>query len=187
MSSQNHQPRISRQAFLRTLAFAAPLLSGIALMAKDEPHPVAPASRPVWDSDPDAANLRAFIELARSDLRTRKSVIFARNLPLTEAEAMEFWPLQREYDTAFNKLLDERLALIIQFSNDYGTMTDPQAKALAKASFELEEKRTALKKKYFARFCKVIPAVKAARFFQIENQLNMAIDLRVAASLPLIK
>jgi hypothetical protein len=32
---------------------------------------------------------------------------------------------------------------------------------------------------------KVIPAVKAAWFFQIENQINMAIDLQVAAALPL--
>jgi hypothetical protein len=33
----------------------------------------------------------------------------------------------------------------------------------------------------------VIPATKAARFFQLENQINLALDLRVAASLPLIK
>jgi hypothetical protein len=32
-----------------------------------------------------------------------------------------------------------------------------------------------------------MPATKAARFFQIENQLNMVLDLQVAASLPLIK
>jgi hypothetical protein len=32
-----------------------------------------------------------------------------------------------------------------------------------------------------------MPATKAARFFQLENQLNMALDLQVAAALPLIK
>jgi hypothetical protein len=32
-----------------------------------------------------------------------------------------------------------------------------------------------------------VPGVKAARFFQIENLINMALDLQVAASLPLLK
>jgi hypothetical protein len=33
----------------------------------------------------------------------------------------------------------------------------------------------------------MVPALKAARFFQIENQLNMVLDLQVAASLPLLQ
>src|SRR5690349_5516914 len=36
---------------------------------------------------PDAGNLRAFAELARTDLRLRKSLIIAQNLPLTDDEA----------------------------------------------------------------------------------------------------
>ena len=66
-------------------------------------------------------------------------------------------------------------------------MTDKQASDLAKKSFDLEEKKTDLKRQYFKKFAKVIPAKKAARFFQIDNQLNMALDLQVAAALPLIK
>ena len=66
-------------------------------------------------------------------------------------------------------------------------MTDDQANDLALKVFNLEEKRTDLKRKYFKKFRKVIPALKAARFFQIENQINMVIDLQVAGSLPLIK
>jgi hypothetical protein len=58
---------------------------------------------------------------------------------------------------------------------------------LAKRTFDLEKKKVDLKSKYFKKFSKIMPAKKAARFFQIENQLNTAIDLRVAASLPLIK
>jgi hypothetical protein len=66
-------------------------------------------------------------------------------------------------------------------------MTNQQASDLAMEVFDLEEKGTDLKRKYFKRFAKVIPPLKAARFFQIENQINMAIDLQVASSLPLIK
>ena len=66
-------------------------------------------------------------------------------------------------------------------------MTDDKARELAKKSFDLEEKKTGLKRKYFKKFAKAIAAKKAARFFQIENQINTALDLQVAASVPLIK
>jgi len=136
---------------------------------------------------PDAGNLRAFVELARSDIKTQKALIIAQNLPMTEEEAAEFWPLHREYNAELSKLSDQKLALIVRYANNYQTMADKEAGDLAKASFDLEEKRTDLKRKYFKKFSKVMPATKAARFFQIENQLNMVLDLQVAASLPLIK
>ena len=39
---------------------------------------------------PDTGNLRAFVELARSDIKTDKALIIAENLPMTDAEAVEF-------------------------------------------------------------------------------------------------
>lgn len=179
--STTHEPNeISRKSFLRMLALGAPLVPAAVLGQTN--MPVAPPEPP-----PDPGNLRAFVELARSDIRTQKAVIIAQNLPLTEDEAVEFWPVHREYECELGKILDERYAGIVQFVRTYGAMSDAQATTLADKSFDLEEQRTALKRKYFKRFSEVVPAVKAARFFQIENQLNMALDLRVAGSLPLIK
>jgi hypothetical protein len=136
---------------------------------------------------PDAGNLRAFVELARSDLKIQKALLIAENLPMTEEEAAEFWPLHREYDAELSKLNDQKLAQIVRYANNYKSMTDKEAGELAKGSFDLEEKKTDLKRKYFKKFSKVMPVTKAARFFQIENQLNMVLDLQVGASLPLIK
>jgi hypothetical protein len=136
---------------------------------------------------PDPANLRAFIELVRSDLRTDKALIIAQNIRFTEEEAAEFWPLHREYELARNKFLDERLALINKYLGLHDSMTDDQARKLADKAFALEEKQTKLKRTYFKRFAKVVPAKKAAQFFQLENQINAALDVRLAAALPLIK
>ena len=138
-------------------------------------------------AQPDLGNLRTFVELARSDIKTQKALLVAQNLPLTEDEAIDFWPLHREYEDELSKLNDQRFALIERFAKSYGNITDKEAEKLAKTSFDLEKKRTELKQKYFKKFSKVIPPAKAARFFQIENQLNMALELRVASSLPLIK
>ncbi len=136
---------------------------------------------------PDAGNLRAFIELARSDIKTQKALIVAENLPLTDEEGAEFWPLHREYEGELSKLNDQKLVLIARYSKNYETLTEKEAAELANASFDIEGKKTDLKRKYFKKFQKAIPATKAARFFQLENQVNLAIDLQVAAALPLIK
>jgi len=85
------------------------------------------------------------------------------------------------------KLLDQRFELLDQYAGTYREMTDEQATQLAGKVFDWEEKRTKLKRARFKKFSKAVPAKKAAQFFQIENQLNAALDLRLAASLPLIK
>jgi len=135
----------------------------------------------------DAGNLRALIELARSDLKTQKTLIIAQNIQFTDDEAVEFWPLHSQYNQALNQLLDERLQLLNEYAGIYQTMTDKQATAFAGKAFSWEEKRTRLKRTWFKKFSKVVPAKKAAQFFQIENQLNAALDLQLAAALPLIK
>ena len=163
---------------LRSKIRLGPLLLSLVLLAG-----VAVWAQPM----PDAGNLRAFIELARSDLKTQKAVILAGNLPLTEEEGSEFWPLQGNYQHELTKPGDFKLALVEQYAANFQSMTDAAARDLATKSFDLEEKKTDLKRRYFTNFEKVIPAKKAARFFQIDNQLNLALDRQVAGSLPLIK
>jgi hypothetical protein len=130
---------------------------------------------------------RAFIALARSDLKTEKTLIIAQNIQFTEDEAFAFWPSHSEYTLQLNKLLDQRLALLGAYAATYKNTTDGQATDLAKKVFDWEEKRTKLKRTWFKKFSKVVPAKKAAQFFQIENQINAAVDLQLAAALALIK
>ena len=181
MINKNRTNGLSRSDFLHKLALALPLLPGVTLLAQTSQSPAK------TEPKPDLGKMRAFVELARSDVRTQKSVILAQNLPLTESEAEKFWPLQREYDLEFTKLLDERYEAILRFADQYGTMTNEQATKLAETTFEIESKRTALKRKYFKKFSKAVPALKAAQFFQIENIVNMLLDLQIAASLPQLK
>ncbi len=136
---------------------------------------------------PDAGNLRMFVELVRSDIKTQKAAIIARNMEFTQAEAVRFWPLYRQYDLDLNRLHDQRFALIRSYVAICDRLTDKQARKLADEVLSLEAKRTALKRTYFNKLARVITAQKALRFFQIENQIDTAIDLGFAASLPLIK
>ena len=138
-------------------------------------------------TEPDSGNLRTFVELVRKDVRAEKAIILAQNIDFTKDEAVDFWPLYSEYELDLSKWYDQRLALIKRFLDQEKTMTDEQTRKLADEVFSLEQKRTDLKRNYYKKFSRVVGPKKAARFFQIENQLNAAIDLRIAAALPLIK
>jgi hypothetical protein len=172
---------------------AEPSQAAIAVAAEPEREKVADPADPAGGGDeashltPDVGNLRAFVELARTDIQLRKAVVVAQNLPLTEEEAAEFWPIHREYEQELAKLNDRRIALIRKYLPQGGEMSDTQARDVAAEVFDLESKRTELKRTYFERFQQAVPATKAARFFQIENQLTMVLELRIAAALPLIK
>ncbi len=136
---------------------------------------------------PVAVAQNSYIELLRSDIRTQKVALLTEALELTEAEAEAFWPIHRQYETELSSLGDDRLKLMKNYAETFATMTDEQAKGLAKDWFKLQEGQTALLKKYFKKFDKAISSKVAAKFIQIENQIGMLIDLQVAAETPLIQ
>jgi hypothetical protein len=163
---------------LPLLALAAGLtLNGLA----QTPPPAAPAAIT------DPGTTMSAIDLIRLDIKNEKAIIIAQNMTFTDDETAEFWPLYNDYTVALNLLLDERLAVIREYIDTYDKMTDAQATVLAGKYFDFEAKRVDLKRTWYKKFTEVVPAKKATQFFQIENQLNAALDLMLTNSLPLIK
>jgi len=131
--------------------------------------------------------LDVYIELLKSDMRTEKVAVITEALQLTSEESSAFWPIHREYELELSKIIDDRIELIKDYAQHYDNLTNEKAKELAKTVFELEKRRTKLKKKYFKKFEKAVSAIVAAKFIQIENQINLLVDLQIASELPLIK
>ena len=129
-------------------------------------------------------NLSAYAELLRSDVRTLKVAIITEVMGFTEAEDTAFWPIYREYDIDMTKLGDERLGLIRDYAAAYGTLTDEKAAALATKALELETRRNAAKAKVYERVKAALSPRTALRFLQVEHQLQLLIDLQIAAALP---
>jgi hypothetical protein len=146
------------------------------------PAPVLPQT-----ADDQEMNIRSYIELIRSDLKTNKMAVTAKVMQLNEADGAKFWPIYREYDAELTKLGDARLAMIREYTERYEQLTDKDAHSLALQALDLESKRTHLKRKYYQKFESALSARTAARFFQVENQLLMLIDLQVASILPVVK
>jgi hypothetical protein len=137
--------------------------------------------------DAREANLRAYVELLRSDVRFERVAIITEMMQFTEAEDEKFWPVYREYETALSKLNDDRLALIKEYAAAYQNITDEVADRLARGALDLEARRHALKVQYYDRFKTVLSPKTAARFLQVENQILLIIDLQIASSLPVVQ
>ena len=132
-------------------------------------------------------NLRAYTELLRSDVRTQKVAVFTQMMAFTEREDAAFWPIYREHELELSRLNDERLAAIEAYAKAYTSLTPPVADQLALKALDLEARRTALKQKYYKQVKAALSPIRAAQALQIENQIQLLVDLQVAASLPLVK
>ena len=142
---------------------------------------------PVSPAETQDANLRAYVELLRTDVRAQKVAFLTEMMAFTAAEDKAFWPIYREYDVELSKINDERVSGIEEYARHFETLSDAVADKLATKVFELESRRTAVKQKYYTRLKAALSPKTAARFLQVENQLLMIIDLQIAASLPIVK
>ncbi len=163
-----------------------------ALAAASFPAPNALGQQPTSDIQPattesQETNIRAYVELMRVDVRTKKAAIFTEIMQFNDQQAAKFWPIYHEYDKELQKLNDQKLAGIQEYAKNYGNMTDEKADELAMLALELENKRNDLKKTFYEKVREQLGGIIAARFLQIENQLLMVIDLQIAASLPIVE
>ena len=129
-------------------------------------------------------NLKAYVELLRSDLRTQKVAVITQMMNFTDAEDQAFWPVYRQVQTELARLADDRLRNIELYAKSYTNLTDATADDLVTKSLDLEARRAALKQKYYAQLKAVVSPKTAARALHVESQILLLIDLQVAASLP---
>ena len=129
----------------------------------------------------------AYVAVLRSDIETRKTSVVQQNLTLSEDQARKFWPLQRSYENDLSKLGDQCLDVIRDYVTNWDDLNNETARSLGKRLHDYRKRREDLRGKYFDRISKEISPMVAAKFFQIETQLEDMIDLGVASSVPLIK
>jgi hypothetical protein len=77
--------------------------------------------------------------------------------------------------------------LVGAFAERYetGTLTDDDANELLDLSFDIQSDTIELKKRYVARFREVLPGIKVARFYQLENKIQAEVDAALALAIPL--
>jgi hypothetical protein len=127
------------------------------------------------------------IKLLREDIRSKKKQLIAANLKLTDTEATKFWPVYDQYTAELVKINNEKYALIKEYADTWGSMTDEQALSLTNRALEVEKSVADLRIKYVPIFSKVIAGKKVATFYQIERRVQAMIDLQLGSQLPLVQ
>lgn len=127
------------------------------------------------------------MEILREKARADKKLVVATTLALTEGEAKAFWPVYNAYQSDMITQYDKLLSLIDRFAIAYDTMTDQAATQLLNEYLALEANHVALLKAYVPRFQRVLPALKVARLYQIENKIRALVNYDLAQHIPLVK
>lgn len=163
---------------MRTIRRLAALAVAVALVV---PALMLPAAA-VAQQTPEA-----YLEMLRSDLRTGKVELLTDALELTPAQGEKFWPIYRQYDQEMAAIGDRQVALIKNFADNYGRLSDADAALMAKEWFSMQSDYLKSLKKAHAKVAKELSPKLAAQFVQVENTINMMIRLQVAAELPLLE
>jgi len=133
-----------------------------------------------------ADDLTTQIELVREAARTDRQRVVAAGIKFSADESEAFWPLYREYRNAVSKVNDRRVIMIRRYAEHYNALTNEQAEALLKEWVAIDKELLKLKERYIKKFRKHISPVKVMRYFQIENKMDVAIEVELAAGIPLV-
>ena len=127
----------------------------------------------------------AIAELRQEAGQDRRDIVRA-NMLLTETENAQFWPLYDEYRAERQKIWDRRARLVTEFLTEQNSMNEDEARTLANEDFAIEKDTSEMKAKWYKRMTKVLSDRTVARFFHIDEKLDAATDLALAANIPLI-
>jgi hypothetical protein len=155
--------------------------------APAQPGASAPQESDQEDLTSDIALTRASIQLTRASIQLRRQAIMTSVMDLTPAESQPFWRLYRDYRVDMAKVGDRVQKLLVDYSAQYDTLTDEQARSIMKEWVSIEKAKMDVKSKYISRFQKVLPARKVMRFFQADNKLDAMLNAQLASVVPLAR
>jgi hypothetical protein len=127
-----------------------------------------------------------YMEVVRDILNTEKKAVVAETMTLSETESGPFWELYNEYNAELYKVHTERVNIIKDFAASYESMTDEKADALVNRSLAYKTNILKLNKTYYKKFKKILPASKAALYFQIESKIDDLVNAELATEIPLV-
>lgn len=130
--------------------------------------------------------LESEIEAARKLMVRERKLVITGELVLTSEEKDAFWPVYNEYLAEMREVGDDEVGLITDFAATYQNMTEDAAERMLKEHLDIRSRKLKIRRNYVRRFRKVLPAVKVAKLYQVENKLDAVLDYQLASQIPMI-
>ena len=129
------------------------------------------------------------MEILRQKIKADKKLVVAQNLELTDAEGAKFWPVYEAYQKDLQQINERLATAILAYADAYnhGPVTNEKAKQLLDEYLAIDDAEAKLKDATTPKILAAIPAVKAARYIQIENKIRAVVRYELAAAIPLVE
>ena len=133
---------------------------------------------------PADTNMQILLDKVKAD----KKLVVAANLELNEAEGKAFWPIYDAYQKELQAINERTGKTILAYADAYNknALTDDLAKRLTNEALAIDQEELTLRKTSAAKLNGVLPAIKVARYIQIENKIRAAIRYDLATGIPLV-
>jgi hypothetical protein len=107
---------------------------------------------------------------------------------MSDEESAGFWPVYEEYHAEIMAVRDRQARMIADFLKMYrdGALSNEYAETLINDFFDIKSDLLTVQKRFVRKFRKVLPALKVARFYQLENKMDAEIDAQLALFVPLV-
>ena len=109
----------------------------------------------------------------------------AENLGLSAEESEAFWPMYRKYQAERANAVDDRIAILTEFRDNYAGLSEEKARELLDKALKYDDDISKLRKKYVREFRKIISDKMVLRYMQIEGKIDTIIDYDLAQVVPL--
>ena len=128
------------------------------------------------------------MEILKQKIKADKKLLVAGNMDLNDAEGKQFWPLYDSYQKELEQLNQKLGKTITEYAEAFnkGPVPNDTAKKLMSEVLNVEEQEVKLKRSYAEKVGKVLPAMKAARYIQIENKIRAVVKAELAQAIPLV-
>jgi hypothetical protein len=129
-----------------------------------------------------------WLQMLKHDLRAEKKDIVTKGMQtFTDEEAKRFWPIYDAYNAELGNFVDARYALLKAYADDYDKMTDAKATELLNRRFSIQKQRALLDEKYRKQFATALSPRRLVRFYQIEHEFDLLLELQVVSQTPKMK
>ena len=145
---------------------------------------------PAWAADsPQAQAAPTQEEIVadfRNDLMAKRADVIAKGLTLTSDQAAKFWPLFDAYQKEQDVIVNEQLEQVKAYADHFQSLSDEDALNYLNSLLTRDQKMLDLRRKWLAKFQKVVSAKTAARAIQIDRRLSIVTEIRMSQQVPLL-
>jgi len=128
------------------------------------------------------------MQILLDKVKADKKLLVAKNMNLTDTESQAFWPIYDSYQKDLWAINQRTIKLIKSYADAWNSQSldDTVAKKLLNEWVAIQGSEANLTKTYAAKLSAALPAMKAARYLQIENKIRAVVRYELAANIPLV-